>query len=385
MKTVVLELKKGQAAVLGTDGCVYIVEDRGYAVGETPELDEFTLRSGAAAPKRLRGLQRILPMAAAIAIFTMAGGVSAYAMPCSTVTLDVNPSVTYSLNVFDRVLSMTSADEESDAVVDAAKPLVRGKKLQTAVQITLDALSDREYIEEEETDVVFSVDSVFRREGKLEKMLSEGVDAWNDMHAERGISAEPTTVRVTRELKEEARELKTTPGRAYLIDKVRDAAPEGEPFDAGDWTGRSVRELKDAALDYRSFISEEAEDMQFPSDMPVVRPETEALSGSEIRPEADISPAPETRPEPEDVPAPEIPPEVETSSVPEAVPEAEAPSVPAEPPEMTGGQSGPERPEAGDGPPEASDREQPEGFPGMTRQEMPGKNDFGVGGPFNAS
>lgn len=344
MKTVVLELKKGQAAVLGTDGCVYLVEDRGYAVGETLELDEFTLRSGTAGPKRLRGLQRILPMAAAIAIFTMAGGISAYAMPCSTVTLDVNPSVTYSLNVFDRVLSMTPADEESEEVVDAAKSLVRGKKLQTAVQITLDALSDRDYIEEEDTDVVFSVESVFHREDKLEKKLSEGVDAWNDIHVKKGISAEPTTVRVTRELKDEARELRTTPGRAYLIDRVRDAAPESEVFDAGDWTGRSVRELKDAALDFRGFMSDESEDTQFPSDAPVMRPEI--------------------------------------------VPEAEAPSVPAEPPEMTGGQFGPERPEAGDGPPEAPDREQPEapgaeqpeGAPGAVRQEMPEKRDFETGG-----
>ncbi len=260
MKAVVLELKDSSAAVLGKDGCVYIVPDRGWQVGQTFELDpeearkstDRALRSGRFAGKRTGVFRfpRVLSgAAAAVVLLASVGSVTAYAMPCTTVTMDVNPSVSYELNVFDRVIGMEAYNDAGDRLSMQTQKSVKGKKITDAVSITLDALEDEEVMEED-SEVIITVKSRFRDGRKIEKKISDGVESWNEAGKGQGgpeRKAEATIVEVPEDIREKAEEMNISPGRAYLIEQVRESLPEGSDFDPSDWKDRSVKELRDAA------------------------------------------------------------------------------------------------------------------------------------------
>ncbi len=258
MKAVILECRDGRAAVLCGDGTVRDVPDRGYTRGQTLDLalpaeDSDSAAAGrrlAGAWHRKRGLAGAFPAvaAAALAVAFMAGGVGAYAMPCSTVTMDVNPSVSYRLNIFDRVLSARAENEEGEAILEEIAAEVRGKGLPDAVMLTLDTLAEEEFIRDEDTSVVFSVDSRTGHQDRLEQKLMNGVSSWNEKKSGGGISASPTTVRVTDELREKAKKEHVTPGRSFLLEQVEQSLPEEEGFVLEEWIDRPIGELEEAVL-----------------------------------------------------------------------------------------------------------------------------------------
>ena len=105
MKSVVVELKDGKAAVLAPDGAVNFIKDENYRVGQLLDINT------APVPVRLSDHTRKHAgmIAAAAMAFVIAG--SAFAVDthaASTVTLDVNPSLEYTLNIFDKVIKIIS-------------------------------------------------------------------------------------------------------------------------------------------------------------------------------------------------------------------------------------------------------------------------------------
>ena len=45
------------------------------------------------------------------------GGFAGYRAPAGVVSLDVNPSIEYTINCFDRVLDITAVNEDAQAIV----------------------------------------------------------------------------------------------------------------------------------------------------------------------------------------------------------------------------------------------------------------------------
>ena len=99
MKAVIVEIRGETAAALGRDGSVFKVKNRSYAVGQTIDV-------------RRGGLSRQLAVlaAAAAAVFLIVGaGIHTYLSPYSLVSLDVNPSLQYTLNRLGLVLSVEAS------------------------------------------------------------------------------------------------------------------------------------------------------------------------------------------------------------------------------------------------------------------------------------
>ncbi len=258
MRAVVIAVKNGQAAVAGKGGTLTYIENRGYEIGQVLEISaEKTLPEGnhvlltelprgsvvrgveAAVGRSDRRTAKILrfpgrngaralhfgsSVAAALLVVLITGGLTANAAPISTVTLDVNPSVSYGLNVFDRVVSAEAHNEDGEELLKGLSGQVFGKRLPDAVEETLSALRDDEYITGEDTPTAATVASRVgdgaRRRERLLAELKIGASDWNK--EQKGVSVAFDAREVTQELSERARERGVTPGRILLEDMQKE-------------------------------------------------------------------------------------------------------------------------------------------------------------------
>ena len=108
MKAVVLEISKNEATVMTHDGDIIGIRNKNYDIGQEISIK----RASAALSAKIYKFTPIIAAAVAVVVVT-AGGAGLYFNPYGTVSLDINPSIEYTINRFDYVLSAEAAAEES--------------------------------------------------------------------------------------------------------------------------------------------------------------------------------------------------------------------------------------------------------------------------------
>ena len=147
MKAVVLEAKNGHSAVLLENGTIERVSGE-YEVGRTVELRE-------AAPKKRRGKLHSFPVAgriaaaAAAAVIVVSGTGTMYyetAYACTFVSVDVNPSIEFSLNRRDQVIGVEPKNEDAEPIVAMLlENDVKGDTLVEAISKTKEAVKELDF------------------------------------------------------------------------------------------------------------------------------------------------------------------------------------------------------------------------------------------------
>ncbi len=144
MKSVVLEIKNDKAALLDDNGIVHAVKNKDYKVGQVLYLTEFELRRDEVNPSK-RHSTFIRTAAAIFAAAVVGGGVTSYAAPVSTVTLDGASSVEYRLNMYDRVVGAgvpDGADEDFRKEFSDFSKEIRGMEINDAIDATTERFGD---------------------------------------------------------------------------------------------------------------------------------------------------------------------------------------------------------------------------------------------------
>ena len=257
MKAVVLETRNGEAAVLVNDGTVRIV--RGvYNVGD---IIDYRLRP--------RFVQWI---AAAAAMLILVGGSTAMWIDRNYVTyaevsLDVNPSIIYSLNKRDRVLSVRAANEDAESIVTALEQEgVRFTPLSDAVEKTMSILDKQGYMDESTDDYVL-INVSADNEGR-QKRLSDEVETAMTATLEQNHTIEYRIDHSDRKTAREADEAGMSAGRYAAWQRDEGAS------DIKDYADKPVRELVDhnPGEDQRD---SEAKPAVAPTDDPQAQPSDE--------------------------------------------------------------------------------------------------------------
>ncbi len=231
MKAVIVDLAGRDAVILRTDGSFEKIRNKNYSIGEEISIPTQTIRF----PK-----QAVIAASAALVI-TASGGFGTYtwAQPVSYVSLDINPSISYTLNQFDRVISAEGMNEEGEAIVDAIGSSLKNKDIQTALSITIEQLTDEAYIDSENTN--YMIIGVYSdKEDKADNLMST-VDEFS---ASTDETCSITTVNVSRETKENADSYGITAGKMELIEEIADAAADSETVDPSALADLSVAELE---------------------------------------------------------------------------------------------------------------------------------------------
>ena len=254
MKAVVLETREREAAVLVNDGTVRIV--RGvYNVGD---IIDYRLRP--------RFVQWIV---AAAAIVVLVGGsatmwIDRNYVTYAEVSLDVNPSIVYSLNKRDRVLSVRAANEDAESIVTALEQEgVRFSPLSDAVEKTMSILDKQGYMDESTDDYVL-INVSADNEGR-QKRLSDEVETAMTATLEQNHTIEYRIDHSDRKTAREADEAGMSAGRYAAWQRDEGAS------DVRDYADKPVREL----VGHRS-----ADEQADPDKNPASKPEDDPLAPS---------------------------------------------------------------------------------------------------------
>ena len=170
-------------------------------------------------------------------------GACAYFTPTSYVSLDVNPSIEYSLNTFDRVLSVKGVNDDGKIILEKIElTSLKNKAIDQAVRETIDAIAQQGYFpKDSEGDVVIAVSGT--QPAKAEKLSAQLKAAVKRAAEEEALDVEVESMAVGAARVEEARRLGVTPGKLNLVEKLKESAQNADDIDIEEWLNKSVKDI----------------------------------------------------------------------------------------------------------------------------------------------
>lgn len=255
MKAVITEIRGAKAAVLQDDGSIRLLENKNYKIGQVVELKTT---------KWYNKATKWVAAAAAVLMITSGAASYAYLNPVATVSLDVNPSLEFRVNTFDKVISVKAMNDDGEQILEELK--LKGMEIDEAIDAAIDEMVEQAFIKKNEENAV-SVTIQHKNEKKqndLEVLLDGEIKAYmaeENIDAEvevEGIGAE--RVALAAEFNDlEDNDYTLTPGKLNLLEKLNAAQSSEEKFE----NAAAVVDFIDGLLEDLNAVSEDDEEITF--------------------------------------------------------------------------------------------------------------------------
>lgn len=226
MRAIIMDTDRKQAVAMSEDGMIRHIRNRGYEIGQSIEIGEMNMMKMKSRPRNL-----VAGIAAAVLITAGGGTVFAYNNPVAEVSVDVNPSIVYTVNTFEKVIKAKAIDDEAVPVLDTIQ--WSGEDLDKVLDNTIQALKEKEFLDQNdwyENGIVIGVHADSEKKEKqlirgiserLEQIIFEETSKEVDLDEENGpvIGIGEERVREAARLSEELK-MEITPGKLNLIQKL---------------------------------------------------------------------------------------------------------------------------------------------------------------------
>ena len=232
MKGVIVECSNGAAVALCDDGIFRKIKNRDYAIGQELFIKENTVPNH---------IMQKLSICASLALFLLSFvgiGSYSYVQPYSYVSLDINPSIEYALNRYDKVIAVSGVNDKGQQVVSSIESDVKNQNITKALGVTIKQLEKEHYIVSKEYNHV--IVSVCSSNDTKAQSLASCVDSFSK---EESSDCSIDTMTVSKEVKDNADSLGITPGKLALIHAVAETTSASD-FDVSEWTDKTVSELE---------------------------------------------------------------------------------------------------------------------------------------------
>lgn len=242
MKAVIVEIRGSYASVLSDDGCIRKIKNNNYELGQV--INMTIIRN-----HMLKKVSMLAASAAAILILSV--GTWAYASPYSYVSLDVNPSIEYVLNRFDRVLKVTAGNEDGeDILLEIKLDNLKNRTISYAINETLYQIYEMGYLPDDDEGgiVIATSNKSSKKADELAIELKEDVE--NEIH-ESYSTASVEIFSVDMERVETAKELGVTPGKLNLVEKLRESSDDPQSIVLNEWLDKPVKDIMKATKENR--------------------------------------------------------------------------------------------------------------------------------------
>jgi hypothetical protein len=248
MKALIVETDKKYAAALLSDGSIIKVPKRDYAVGQEVSV---------AVPKRHRRGGLVAAAACFMLLATGGAGYATVVSPYSHVTLDVNPSIEYTLNRFDQVVSIDCMNDEGQEIVNnVSQDMSKFASFEDVFRRTVDELYRLGYLTGDEHDyMVLSVccDKNSSKAAAIENSLSA-------ITSDYTLTSE--VIEVTEQDRADASDLNTTAGKLALILDVVSKEDSLTESDVKDFVDKSVKQIAQTIDTYKKDPAETASESE---------------------------------------------------------------------------------------------------------------------------
>ena len=171
-----------------------------------------------------------------------------YYTPYMYVSLDVNPSIEFSVNRYNLVLDATAVNDDGSEILSSLD--LANKPIDDAVAETVQAISVEGYFDgNTEGGVVISTSSDNEEDAaNLANQLQTNVEQQTE---ESGKDVAVESLNVATERVAEAHELGTTPGKLNLIQKLQASSSDPDSIVYEDWINKPVKEFMKTIKDNR--------------------------------------------------------------------------------------------------------------------------------------
>ena len=232
MKAVITEIRGKMAVLLFDDGRIIKIKNKSYELGQ--EVNFMKINSN---------FKKVAAFAAAACFLLISGSsVFAYYTPSSYVSLDVNPSIEFSVNVFDRVIKVTGVNDDGTEIINEINiDNLKNKNIAEAVDLIVEEISKEGYLESDDAGIVIAASSedMDKADELAQKLEDSAAEACEENSAEVIVTAEA----VGKERVDEARELGVTPGKLNLVEKLKESSENPDSIDMNEWLNKPVKEI----------------------------------------------------------------------------------------------------------------------------------------------
>lgn len=232
MKAVIVECSNGAAVALCDDGTFRKLKNKGYSIGQ-----ELCIQQKQSSNRMVQKLSICASLALVLLSFAGIGSHS-YVEPYSYVSLDINPSIEYALNRYDKVISVSGINTEGQQIVASIESDIKNQNITTALGVTIGQLEKDHYINQEEYNHV--IVSVYSSNDTKTQSITSRV---NSLSVEKSNICSIDTIPVSKEVKDDADSLGITPGKLTLIHAVAETSADSD-FNVAEWTDKTVSELE---------------------------------------------------------------------------------------------------------------------------------------------
>ncbi|MEG2382883.1 MAG: hypothetical protein RSB39_04790 [Oscillospiraceae bacterium] len=181
--------------------------------------------------------------ASVVVICGLTLGAYAYFATSSYVSLDVNPSIEYTLNAFDQVLSVKAVNDDGAQILkDVNLKDFEHATIDDAIAMTLAEITKEGYFDgKNKGGVVIATSGKKTGEAEiLATRLKELVSA-QCLENKHDVSVEAMTVDKAK--LDEAKALGVTPGKLLLVQKLQAEHPEANNLSTEEWLKKSVKDI----------------------------------------------------------------------------------------------------------------------------------------------
>jgi len=232
LKAVIVECSNGAAVALCDDGTFRKLKNKGYSIGQ-----ELLIRQKQSSNRMVQKLSICASLALVLLSFAGIGSHS-YVEPYSYVSLDINPSIEYALNRYDKVISVSGVNTEGQQIVSSIESDIKNQNITTALGVTIGQLEKDHYISQKAYNHV--IVSVYSANDTKAQSITSRV---NTLSAEKSDLCSIDAIPVSKEVKDDADSLGITPGKLALIHAVAETTSDSD-FDVSKWTDKTVSELE---------------------------------------------------------------------------------------------------------------------------------------------
>ena len=265
MKAIIVEIKNGLAAVLSDDGNIIKVKNRNYEIGQVITMKKQKIH--------ITGKLAVTAASAAVLFLASGIGIWAYTSPYSYVSLDVNPSIEYTVNCFDLVIDVKAVNDDGEELLGQINlNNLNNKTIHAAVAATINEIADSGYFDETAygpaTDLSDSKKTVnsdnstadenphitggiiitasSKNEKKTEKLIHKLEGTAKDTVEGTGDEVEIEAISVGYDRVKRAKEFGVTPGKLNLVEKLQASAEDPESIDIEEWLNKPVKDIMKA-------------------------------------------------------------------------------------------------------------------------------------------
>jgi len=232
MKAVVLEISGNKAALLSDDGCVIKVKNENYEIGQEVLINM---------KKNISLKKKVAYMAASFAV-VIGVGAATYYVPTTYVSMDVNPSIEYKVNMYKKVVSVKGVNEDGSQVIEnISLTSLKNKSIDEAIRLTVNEVAQEGYLDSDKSGIVIATSSNDTEKATaLAKSLEETA---NEACESNGLITTIVAEPVGKDRVQEAQELGVTPGKLNLVQKLIKSSEDPDSIDLKEWLNKPVKDI----------------------------------------------------------------------------------------------------------------------------------------------